>query len=273
MRWASVEWGTAVARVYQARATPLLREYGIRVVLPDLPSSAILSSELRSEFLATIPPSHRIQTICASRFDSPQALQHHVQHDLHANHVLVVGGNDKDQNTHRMSSVDAILALSQWTSSIENSQSLTVWGVANPNCPSSIDSVRAKIEAGATGIITQPLWTARAVDRVHQYAAIAHNISLVAGMAYPTSLRSLDFWHRLLVQHSGMTTLRGDAVLEAHYRYFAAPNASATAWALEQAMLLSELTFLEGLHSMPLHNARDWWETVLQKRHWLESGE
>jgi 5,10-methylenetetrahydrofolate reductase len=187
MRWASVEWGSAVARVYQAQATPLLLEYGIRVVLPDLPRS-ILSRELQREFLAHIPPSLRVQTICASRFDSPRALQHHVQHGVHANHVLIVGGNDKDQSTGRLSSIDAIRALSQWSSSAEEDSysqvPLKVWGVANPNCPASVDSVRAKVEAGATGIITQPLWSAGAVDRVHQYAATAsHNISLAPRFA------------------------------------------------------------------------------------------
>jgi hypothetical protein len=66
------------------------------------------------------------------------------------------------------------------------------------------------------------------------------------------------------VQHSEICTLRGDPVYEAYHAYFASPNPNTTAWALEQVTLLSRLTILEGIHSMPLHNTRDWWKTALQ---------
>jgi hypothetical protein len=222
--------------------------------------------------LPAIPVADRVQTIASCNFASSRSLVSYVEQQQDSmRHVLIVGGNDK--NGSSLTSTEAIRALTTSARFQDNDQNdkMVVWGVANPNCPSSVESVRAKVEAGAKGFITQPLLSSRAMETLYRYndVALAHSpdTTIVAGMAFPTSVQSLQFWNGLLDE-----TLSGDDEFERHVFYFAkhantAPNdngsTASTTWAVEHAQWISSKMVVDhglcsGIHYMPMRNTRDW---------------
>lgn len=261
--WASVEWGATVARIYkQQHHLPDAVSSMLHVVLPDLPDK-ILPPEVRTKFFARVPMPRRLQTIAACNHPSKRSLLSYVENSLEADHVLVVGGNDKTGSIG-LTSTEAIRILTAHRSCTD--ERFKVWAVANPNCKDSVDDVRAKYEAGATGIITQPLLSSHATETLHRYATVTdvNSCTYVAGLALPTSVSGLMFWGRL-VAPGQQQSLEGDPLFEEHCAYLARESISfsttsiysSTTWAANQAQMLSEISMLSGIHYMPLHNTPD----------------
>jgi hypothetical protein len=282
----SVEWGAAVARAYP-QISAAAAATRMHIVLPDLPS--VISPSLTSEFYTqVVPPQKRILTIAACRHSERSLIDCLVQQQLdtqqNVDHIMIVGGNDKG-GCGSLGTLEAIRIANRLQPLLTDS-SLTVWATANPNCKSSLQSVVSKLDAGATGIITQPLLSSHAVETLQTYptaAALLCNsstgITYVAGLALPTSAASLLFWSKLLAaghppqqQHQPpppCCLLEDDPLFRDHVRYFAHgggihnsnsnsnSNYSSTRWAKNQAQMLSEIDMLSGIHYMPLHNTPD----------------
>lgn len=266
MRWSSsVEWGAAVARVYQQ--LPVATR--MHVVLPDLPANVITPSLTKEFFTQEVVPTHRrILTIAASRHSERSLNDYLMQLDTQkeAGHILVVGGNDKGHQG--LSTLQAIRIARRMQT---QSKSLTVWATANPNSKDSLNSVVAKLDAGATGIITQPLLSSRAVETLQQYPVTANYndsstpITYMAGLALPTSASNLMFWSKLLTtateqqqqQQQQSCELKDDPLFREHVQSFALGRCSSTQWAKNQRQMLCEIDLLSGIHYMPLHNTPD----------------
>lgn len=304
MRWSSVEWGAGVARVYPALMAAAVgvpsASPPLRVVLPDLPR-ALLAPAVRSAFAERVPAALRTHTIAAHRHSSEQALLEYCVDqnllcadasttNLHHPTILVVGGNHNDDPTEinsssssrgGLSSVQVIRALAKWRRASDSALGASaIWAVANPNADDSdgsVEAVRAKCDAGATGFITQPLLSYRAVATLQRYpasssstaAAAAASVDYVAGLALPATAAGLQFWWRLV----GKNGIDGndDPLFRDHVRYFSNKNrdrdrnsnSTSAQWALDQVRMLSAIDCLSGIHYMPLGNTRDLL-TVLQ---------
>jgi 5,10-methylenetetrahydrofolate reductase len=109
--------------------------------------------------------------------------------------------------------------------------------------------VHQKIEAGATGIITQPFLTASAMDTFEQYP-MKGKITYVAGMALPKTVKSIQFWKQLL---SPQVDVEDDPLFQDHVRYFASGN-DPDQWAQDQKKMLQTIPGLKGFHYMPMKN-------------------
>lgn len=291
----SVEWGTVhKTKGSIARILPQLQPAATHFVLPDLPH--LYSDDDRQEFWqATTTGSsrpQRIQTIAVCYHDSHESLLKTVKQSSieHPNTTfLLVGGNEKDKQSSLMSSssLSTVQAANMLRNELGGPDVVSLWGVANPNDPSSIESTGEKIEAGITGIITQPLLSSTAKDTLQLYNSQCRSsssndgITILAGLAFPTTAKSLQFWATKLLRQGD--ELRTDPLFQSHLAYFSQPYYTTTVWigrecqellsymdietvaAAEAAVDLSHQStqsktrssIIHGIHCMPLHNMDD----------------
>lgn len=259
-------------------------------VLPDLPDH-VLPPAVRTEFRELVTPSSRIRTVAVSRSRTTDSLLRRVrsdllldehdddnddehEHDHSKTTLLVVGGNDETTNDARaaLDSSEAVRCLSS-SFSLPRAEIWCVWDPDHDDDDGGgglPDRLRAKLDAGATGVVTQPPLTGRAWDNLARAAPElrAAGAHLVVGAAFPTSVRSLRFWARLLKNDA--ETVENDALFRDHVAYFSSlPAASASSsssrsddlayeWARrEQRDRIMELgDGVSGVHLMPLNNVR-----------------
>jgi hypothetical protein len=233
-RWKfhSVEWNPKVASVHAQ-----LPE-STHFVLPDLPD--VYTQDDRVDYMFRVSPPQRILTVSACRH-TPETLS---RSSFDADNLLLVGGNEQTEDS--LSTVAAAKILK-----VTNAN-LTVWGVANPNDPHSLESVQEKVEAGITGFITQPLLSSQALDNFESYPRQG-DTSYVAGMAMPRTAKNLQFWLRLLNQPE----LEHDPLFKAHLAFFSQPYFTSMTWLGRELENLTTTATIDGIHFMPMGNTDD----------------
>jgi hypothetical protein len=267
----TVEWSP---RVGQIHSQLLLPNVATHFVLPDLPQ--VYSDTDRAAFLTSVEPSLRIHTVAACRHETARSLLTSVSMVEPESTILLVGGNDKGR-AGSLSTIEAANIL-------RNERDNLLWGVANPNDPQSVHSVQEKVESGIRGILTQPLLSSSAFRTLQRYKenrlddnddgeggnaddslfpdpllepSTANNITLLPGLALPTSARSLQFWAKLMEQED---ELSADPLFRSHLAYFSQPYATPLAWIgreLEGLLSPHADSFADGVHFMPLKNTDD----------------
>jgi 5,10-methylenetetrahydrofolate reductase len=272
MKFRTVEWSHRVALAVHHAEKSILTLLATHFVLPDLPD--VMTPHLQTQFhqattaatssCSTSSSPHRIRTIAACRHtaatfrETIQAVQ--ASDTTRVDQWLVVGGNDKTSNS--FSALQAIPKARSCLSEIseEVDSSCDIWAVADPNDPDSIEHVMRKLEAGATGIITQPLLSSQAYDTLQSYPNQG-NISYIAGLALPKTLRGLELWLNLLEKPH---LVQDDVMFRDHVKYFSSPhnnNAdSSLAWARAQLAHLQsyvDQATIDGIHFMPMRNTKD----------------
>lgn len=232
----TVEWGRMVASVHSELV------HATHFVLPNLPG--VLTPDIERKFFESTTPPTRIVTIVAAQY-TPSTLERWVQDNMdESDAFLVVGGNDK--NATCMTSVQAIKTLKESITPFHQ-----VFAVANPNDEKSIDNAYEKIDAGATGIITQPLLCGRALEILSEYPR--NDVLYIAGMALPKTIQNLYFWLKLLEQPE----LVEDALFQDHVKYFSSDkHVDSLAWIRNQQSSLLDVD-IDGIHYMPVNNTRD----------------
>ena len=240
-------------------------------ILPHLPS--IVTAETKADFqLHTAsradtsdllmsqdyPKPRPIMTMAASLFEDSASLIEAAQERIErycADTLLIVGGNERTEKS--LSSSEAIGILSQSFPS----DKLSFFCAWDPNSPRDLDLLMKKIDAGATGIITQPLLTKSAWDRLdmcQSETVFNENMKLIPGLALPKSSKSLLFWSSLLKETSN--TIQKDDGFAQSLRYFESLDFDETdrlAWSMEKRDRLLSFGIIHGMHLMPLGNKRD----------------
>jgi hypothetical protein len=213
--------------------------------------------------------------------------------------------NNKKNNKDRpsfLSTIEAARILRNRNVQCDN----VLWGVTNPNDPQSIGSVQKKVDSGIDGFLTQPLLRSYAYDTLQQYKdnnsnhrlddddnddddddvdsddkysdPLSHqehaskklekkNITLLPGLALPTSVQSLQFWAKLIVEeddnnnsNNNATRVMSDPLFRSHIAYFSQPYVTPLAWIgreLESHLSPSLNNIVDGIHFMPLKNTDD----------------
>jgi hypothetical protein len=234
-----VEWSTKISGVRSQ-----LEPYTTHFLLPNLPS--IITPEQEHSYFSEIGPPMRIRTIAASLHDH-KSLRHCLADGSHkVDKYLIVGGNSKCESAGKMSlsTVEAVRIMQAETDS-------EIWGVANPNDRTSLESTAAKLDAGIRGIITQPCLSSYALEVFESYPRYL-GVSYIAGMALPTCTKDLMFWLQLL----GQPDLVEDPLTRDHIRFFSSCENTSLAWAKNELKFLTEST-IDGVHYMPMKNIDD----------------
>jgi hypothetical protein len=235
----SVEWSPHVARI-QSQLSRGVTHF----VLPNLPD--VYDDDLQKQFYVNVPSRQRIQTIAACLHTPDTLTELLVQSRDTVDKFLIVGGNSK-QEQQGLSTLQALRVAKD----VDIGDEIELWGVANPNDKSSKDEVHAKLEAGMSGIITQPLLLSHATETLASYPR-DDTIVYMAGLALPKTAKGLLFWLDLL----GQSDLADDALFRDHYEYFCAGKDSLT-WSQDQLAGLDGATNVDGIHYMPMRNTRD----------------
>lgn len=241
----SVEWNQNVAAV-QNQLLPAASHF----VFPDLPD--VFSDQDKLEFCSNTDPDQRIHTVAACEHETTESLLKSVSNVDPASKLLVVSGNNRAPNT--MSSIEAARIL-------QNEKENTLWGVANPNDLKSIETFEKKLESGMSGFITQPLLSSHATDTMQSYkdSCGTKDVTILAGLAFPKTIKGLRFWAKLLDQEE---ELEKDPLFQSHIAYFSQPYVTPIAWIgreLQDLLVVnnSSDSFLDGVHFMPLKNTED----------------
>lgn len=229
-------------------------------VLPDLPK--VYSESDRKQFF-DLDSKGKIMTIAACHHNEKTLRKLVVEMDESVDKLLVVGGNEKEQifngksRSAKLSSTDAIGVL------LDQDSKLEVWATSNPNTEKSIDDVKNKVSAGASGIITQPLLSSPAFDILNAYprektisqsdGEYCLRTQYVAGVAMPSNNKSLQFWLTLLRQPE----LENDSLFKSHMAFFQSPYFSSLAWIQRELWNLEMNTSIDGFHFMPMQNICD----------------
>lgn len=244
-KYFSVEWNQNVAAV-QSQLLPAASHF----VFPDLPE--VFSETDQVDFSSNTEPTQRIHTVAACQHDTVESLLNSVSSLDPASKILLVGGNNRGPNT--MSSIDAARIL-------QNEKENTIWGVANPNDLKSVDAFEKKLESGMTGFITQPLLSSHATDTIQLYQDLgaSKDIKILAGLAFPKTIKGLRFWAKLLDQEA---ELEKDPLFQSHIAYFSQPYVTPMAWIgreLQDLLVVNNAgdSFIDGVHFMPLKNTED----------------
>jgi hypothetical protein len=236
----SVEWSPHVARI-QSNLSRGVTHF----VLPNLPG--VYDDDQQKQFYANVPPRQRIQTIAACLHTADTLTDYLVQSRDTVDKFLIVGGNSKQDEHQGLSTLQAL----QVAKDVDISNNVELWGVANPNDKFSKDGVHAKLEAGMSGIITQPLLLSHATETLASYPRDDSTVYM-AGLALPNTAKGLLFWLDLL----GQSDLADDALFRDHYEYFCAGKDSLT-WSQDQLAGLDGATNVDGIHYMPMRNTKD----------------
>ncbi len=240
----SVEWNQNVAAV-QNQLLPAASHF----VFPDLPD--VFSDQDRSDFSRATDPIQRIHTVAACHHENSESLLNSVSMVDPTSKILVVGGNNRGPNS--MTSIEAARIL-------QNEKENTLWGVANPNDSKSLDAFEKKLESGMSGFITQPLLSSRGTEMIELYREGASNdIKIIAGLAFPKTIKGLRFWAKLLDQEE---ELEKDPLFQSHIAYFSQPYVTPMAWIgreLQDLMVMNNGndSSIDGIHFMPLKNTED----------------
>ena len=253
----SVEWAPNGGLVH---VLPQLQPAACRFVLPDLPE--VYNEDDLVQFRQHTAPNQRIHTLAACRHENHQSLLDAVEKVDETSTILLVGGNDKSSSS-TMSTMEA-------TKILQNEMPNAVWGVANPNDADSLDGVYRKAKAGISGIITQPLLASTAHEMLQRYKTeVDKDLTVLAGMAFPTTARSLQFWARLLEQEE---FLQKDPLFQSHLAFFSQPYYQPIAWTgreFQELLMMTSMRSLDGsttttttptidgIHCMPLKNTED----------------
>ena len=292
----SIEWSAAVARLLRqheaatgdggpivtnnindAAAVSWLRQQTHNYVLPCLPS---ISNELRHDFVKMIPRSQeRMQTIVA-RQHTAQSLEELLVQQESGARFLVVGGNAYSKSSTTAAATNnskgSFLTTPQAIQFIvDRDPQCTVWAVVNPNKnrgeqqQQEQEHLSAKLEAGATGIISQPLLSSLAAYHLEQYyrdLVVAQNtdrhgkptaaVSWVVGLALPRTLKNLLFWLKLVGLEDAVDD---DILIKDHVAWFGRnKNKGSLDWIQRQGQIATTLQMeVHGLHWMPMDNTAD----------------
>lgn len=199
-----------------------------------------------------------IMTMAASLFEDSASLIEAARERMEgygADTLLIVGGNERTEKS--LTSSDAIGILSE-SFPTENLSLFCAW---DPNSPRDLDLLMKKIDAGATGVITQPLLTKSAWDQLdvcQSEAVFYERIRLIPGLALPKSSKSLLFWSSLLKESSN--AIQKDDGFAQSLRYFESldfDEVDRLAWSMEQRDRLLSYAIIHGMHFMPLGNNGD----------------
>jgi 5,10-methylenetetrahydrofolate reductase len=258
----SVEWSPnrTISNI-QSQLQPVASHF----VLPDLP--LVFSDQDRVDFSVCTEPNQRIHTIATCRYDHYKSLLDTVL-TLTAHHpnskLLLVGGNDKRPHSP-VTSIEAAKIL-------RNEVGNELWGVINPNDPRSVQSFQIKVQAGMQAIITQPLLTSKAKETLQSYRKISKSTSILAGLAFPKTAKSLQFWAKLLGQEFDV---QQDPLFKSHVALFSQPIYTSLSWISRECQELlsncvewrhsqqpqgstyeseSNRSVIDGIHCMPLDN-------------------
>jgi hypothetical protein len=205
-----------------------------------------------------IPKPRPIMTIAASLFEDSASLIEAALERIEGygtDALLIVGGNERSKKS--LTSLDAISIISE-SLPTDNVSLFSVWDL---NSPRDLDHLTKKIDAGATGVITQPLLTKTAWDQLDMYeseAAFGRNITLISGLALPKSKKNLLFWSSLLKEPSDVIQ-RDDEFVQS-LRLFEGSGfdeSDRLAWSLGQRDRLLSYATIQGMHYMPLGNNGD----------------
>ena len=232
-KYHTVEWSPKVAAI-----EPKIN--CSHFILPDLPS--VYSPDDRAKYLSDTAPKQRILTVSTCQH-TPETLKK-ISADFKADRILLVGGNNKTRDT--LSTVEAAKLL-------KDISDIEIWGVANPNNPTSLATVEEKLRAGITGIVTQPLLASHSLDVFESYPRDDSSTTYIAGLAMPTTAKNLQFWCRLLEQPE----LEKDPLFQAHLAFFSQPYYTSIAWIGRELENLSTMATIDGVHFMPLGNVDD----------------
>jgi len=243
-------------------------------ILPHLPS--VVTAETKADFRlrtapcigvdSTVSPDsvtsfrrpRPITTIAASLFENSASLVGAARERIEAygaDTLLIVGGNEQTEKS--LTSTEAIKILSESFPT----DTVSLFCAWDPNSPRDLDQLAKKIDAGATGIVTQPLLTKSAWDQFdmcQSEAVFTEHIMLMPGMALPKSKKNLMFWSSLLKEPQD--TIHKDDEFVRSLRYFESPNfneSNRLAWLMEQRDRLLSYEITRGLHFMPLGNNAD----------------
>ena len=218
-------------------------------------SSALLS---QNDGVATNPKPKPIMTMAASLFEDPASLIESARERMEGygtDTLLIVGGNERTEQS--LTSPEAITILSE-SFPIDKLSLFCAW---DPNSPRDLDLLTKKIDAGATGVITQPLLTSSAWDQLDMLCQsetlFDESVKLIPGLALPKSAKSLLFWSSLLKESS---PIQKDDGFAQSLRYFESSDFDETfrlAWSTVQRDRLLSYAIIHGLHFMPLGNKGD----------------
>lgn len=240
----SVEWNQNVAAV-QTQLYPAATNF----VFPDLPE--VFSDEDRADFSCNTHINQRIYTVATCHHETAESLLSSISDVEQGSKILLVGGNHRGPNS--MSSIDAANIL-------RNEKENVLWGVTNPNDPKSFDSFEKKIKSGMSGFITQPLLSSHATSTMKIYRDCAtKDVTILAGLAFPKTIRGLRFWAKLLDQEE---ELGKDPLFQSHLAYFSQHYVTPIDWIgkeLEDLLVESNANdpCIDGVHFMPLKNTDD----------------
>lgn len=247
----TVEWSQQVAAVAKqlgaAAAAPTTH-----CVLPDLPR-VLTAADCQHCHESTIR-TNRIRTIAVNNL-APTTFHNVTQQEASSltavDEPLIVGENEK---TNRLSAAEAIqLACETFDHD--------VWCVANPNQVNGAASVMKKIEAGATGIIAQPLLASHAWSTLEECSALlaGDDVAVIAGLALPQTVGGLSFWADSPGQQDDLP--RDDLFCQ-HLNHFHRDQGSLE-WARQQgdqSLLMKSgdgMLLCDGVHCMLLRNTAD----------------
>jgi hypothetical protein len=271
----SVEWSPKLAAIAQSPPPPQQQQQQLQLsrpdyfVFPDLPE--VHTADDREMYERSTLPEKRLQTVAACRFDNAKSLVGHVVGLLSSRstdnisckrNILLVGGNENKgaNNKNTLSTIEAANILRSETT---GDDAITLWGVANPNDPQSVEYTHRKVEAGISGFLTQPLLASHALETLIEYPSSSSggdatnndDIVILAGMAFPRTAQNLQFWAKLI----DYPPLQDDPLFQSHVAFFSQPYVTPLAWIGRE---LHDLTTrasdrIDGVHLMPLHNTED----------------
>eukprot|EP00978_Attheya_sp_CCMP212_P006335 scaffold14354_cov56-Attheya_sp.AAC.2 len=218
-----------------------MRKEATHYILPDLPSA--ITPQLRELFYKTVPTNQRIITIAACRHTA-STLKKEID-QLDTNRILLVGGNEKQ---------DASLSSEQALTIIREHSNLIPWCVWDPNSVDSQNRLLDKQQAGAMGVVTQPLFTTRAWNNIQ---TVDINMECITGVPLISSRKNFMFWLDLL--EGDTESFISDPVLCHSLDYFHEPMTKQNAPLLYATNYLEQLLSLEvvqGVHFMPMNNTK-----------------
>uniref|UniRef100_A0A7S1FMK7 Methylenetetrahydrofolate reductase (NAD(P)H) n=1 Tax=Corethron hystrix TaxID=216773 RepID=A0A7S1FMK7_9STRA len=172
--------------------------------------------------------------------------------------ILVVGGNNKKTKSYsNLSSVDAIKFVSEALRDCHSHSSLhdQVWAVSDPNVKSNSDLelVLRKMDAGASGIITQPFLLSRSFTNFEKYP---DDMDYIVGVPFPRTSKSLEFWAGLLGPEN--LEIYNDDLFLRHMKHFESGKDSYN-WVISYINHILNCfgDRVKGLHFMPISNTKD----------------
>lgn len=232
----SIEFGSSVVRNELSLCQPT------HFVLPQLPN--VISQDTKESFQTSIQPNERIVTIAAALYQTSGALRDAVKIKIQKyepESLLVVGGNTKSNDS--ISTCEAL-------SIIKDSTELRILATWDPNHP--VMDLQTKEDAGATGVITQPVLSSIGWQHLDDYFATPiPGFQMITGMAFPKSAKSLHFWSSLLE-----VAPENDDWFDQSLNRMENKD-SRQDWSKEQRDRLLEYDGIHGVHFMPMGNTAD----------------